>query len=144
MEPCGTPDVTSYQSEFLPFITTRCKRSAKYDWNQQNILFSIPNLLRNFKRRSSCGTESKARRKSVYITWVWDLRSKHLETKSVKCSKLVAHDFDFRKPCWSSLISRLIWIRKERLIKPSNTLAIIGCSAIARYPVTSFLKWFLS
>ena len=67
IDPCGTPDVTSSHSEWIPSTTTLCCLPCKYDANQSISLPSIPNSL-SLWIKYACDTLSKALAKSKKIT----------------------------------------------------------------------------
>ena len=106
IDPCGTPDLTSDQSEWLPLMTTFCFLPLSHWWIQFMTFPWMP-WAWIFSRRRCLGTLSKAFAKSGN-TMSTDLPcSWALARISRKDNRFVRQDYFLRKPCWEDRISWL-------------------------------------
>ena len=65
-DPCGTPDSTCLDGDSLPFRTTNCSLSYRYENSHLRMCLLIPDVS-NFCNSDRWGTESNALRKSKNI-----------------------------------------------------------------------------
>ena len=130
--PWGTPDVTSHQSELLPFRTTRCFLPVSQLWIHLKT-FPLTPWASNFLISLCFGTLSKALAKSRYIISKGLLLSNTV-IFSRNSRRFVVTDLLLRNSCWVFFIRWLSrrWFINWSLIIDSKILQGIEVRELAR------------
>src|ERR1043165_1786641 len=98
-DPCGTPLVTSFHSEYSPLSTTLCSLPLSHSSTQFIMVLLIPKAF-IFKINLKCGTLSNAFLKSRNNTSNESPASTASAATSTNSNTFVRHDLPLINPCW--------------------------------------------
>ena len=126
IEPCGIPLVTLLQLETDPSTLTLWHLFERNDFNHPRIFPWMP-YVSSLLRRCTCGTESNALEKFVYITSIISPNASPFVQSRNTASSWVMHDRPGTNPCWSSenKLFAIMCSRTASLIKASMHFATI-------------------
>ena len=109
MVPWGTPVGTGTRGDVPMWVTTRCCRPRRYDWNQARAMPELPTAAIAM-RSCWCCTVSNAFFRSTQTTAVCRPASRASSQSFVTFVRSCAVDRCFRKPNWSSWNGQRSWV----------------------------------
>jgi len=111
--PCGTPDETVRQDDWVPFSVTRWRRDERKDSTHRKVPPHMPYQW-SFTKRRLWGTESKAFEKSKTAMSVLVPESRLLAQSSIAKTSYVSQEWPALKPCWRG--DKILFDSRNRLI----------------------------